>query len=98
MKNISPRVRYVPGFREARGDVKVLVAREQVIEKKRVDTLRVGVKADTRIKVRRTRLYDHDQGVGIRAAGAGGKITTSDSPRSNRRQTRILRATAGETD
>ena len=71
MKNIGERVGNLPALGQAGGNVEVVTAREQVVEDQIVDAFRLRVEPHTRVEIGGTRFNDHDQCVGVGAAGAG---------------------------
>ena len=73
MKNIGLRIGYFPTVSQPRLQVEVVVPADQRIEEQFVDSLRLRINSDPRIKIRRTALNDHDQRVGIGFVRATGE-------------------------
>src|ERR1039457_6902991 len=73
VKNICLRIRYFPTVSQPRRQVEVVIPTDQRIEEKRVASLRLRINPYTGVEVRRTKLDDHDQRVGIGLTRATGK-------------------------
>src|SRR6266571_7867584 len=71
MKNVSLRIGNFPALREPRLHAQMLVSGQQVIEQQAVNSLRLRIEPDPRIKISGAEFDDHHQRVGIRAARAG---------------------------
>ena len=71
MEDVGARVGHVPLLGQPRLDVEMLITMHQRIEDQLINALRLGVGADTRIKIGGTKLNDHHQRVGRGMMGAG---------------------------
>ena len=65
MENISERVWDFPAFRKSWRHIQIVAARKQIVEDQVVDALRLRIDPHPRIQIRRTRLNQHDQRIGI---------------------------------
>src|SRR4051812_11654243 len=65
MENVSQRIVILPSLGEAWEHVEVIVATQQRVEDQFVDALRLRIRTDARIEVRRTALDHHDHRVRI---------------------------------
>jgi len=72
MENIGLLIGHFPTVSQPRLEVEVVVPSDQRIEEQFVDSLRLRIHADPRVKIRRTALNDHHQRVGIGFAGTAG--------------------------
>jgi hypothetical protein len=72
MKNVGLRIGYFPTVSQPRPQVEVIIPADQRIEEKRVDSLRLRIHPNPRVKIRRAALNDHHQRVGIGFAGTAG--------------------------
>ena len=73
MEDVSERVRDLPALGEAGLQIEMLVTLEERIEEQHVNALGKAIGTNAGIEVGRAALDDHDQGVAIRAMGAGGR-------------------------
>ena len=65
MEDVGKRIGNLPTLGQSRLNVEVLVARQQRVEDKLVNALRLRIEAHPRIKVGGTALDNHYQRVGI---------------------------------
>ena len=73
VKNVSERIGNLPALGQARRDIQIRAACEEIVENQAVDALRLRIDSHARVEIRRARFDHHHQSVGIRLRGAGGQ-------------------------
>ena len=75
MKDVSLRIGNFPAVSEPRLHAQMLVSRQQVIEQQAVNSLRLGIEPNPRVKISRAEFDDHHQCVSIGTARTSEKKT-----------------------
>src|ERR1700733_5842058 len=65
MKNISERIGNFPALGQTRSHIQIIPARQEIVEDQVVNSFRERIDPHAWIKIRGTRLDDHDQCVGV---------------------------------
>ena len=73
VEDISQRIWNLPSLRQPRLNIEVLVTRQQRIEEKFANALRLRVDPNARIKIRRAAFDNHHQRIERQRLGAGKK-------------------------
>ncbi len=81
MEDVGERIRNLPALRQSRRHIQILSARQQIVEDQVINPFRLRVDSHPRVKIRGTRLNNHDQRIGIRLCRTGQRREHRDKQR-----------------